>query len=69
MKDRFEVLYKEVHAAGLEKRIIYVDRETGVNYLYLQVGYGGGLTPLLDADGKPVVNGLVPDRGEGFEKG
>ena len=33
MKDRFEVLYKEVHAAGLEKRIIYVDRETGVNYL------------------------------------
>ena len=55
MKDRFEVLYKEVHAAGLEKRIIYVDRETGVNYLYLQIGYGGGLTPLLDTDGKPVI--------------
>ena len=69
MKDRFEVLYKEVHAAGLEKRIIYVDRETGVNYLYLQIGSGGGLTPLLDADGKPVVTGQVPDGGEGFEKG
>ena len=54
---------------GLEKRIIYVDRETGVNYLYLQVGYGGGLTPLLDADGKPVVTGQAPDGGEGFEKG
>ena len=55
MKDRFEVIYKEIHSAGLEKRIIYVDRETGVNYLYIQVGYSGGLTPLLNADGKPVV--------------
>ena len=55
MKDRFEVIYKEIHFAGLEKRIIYVDKETGVNYLYIQVGYSGGVTPLLDADGKPVV--------------
>lgn len=55
MNDRFEVIYKDVHSAGLEKKIIYVDRETGVNYLYIQVGYSGGLTPLLDADGKPVV--------------
>ena len=55
MNDRFEVIYKDVHSAGLEKRIIYVDRETGVNYLYIQVGYSGGLTPLLNADGKPVV--------------
>lgn len=55
MNDRFEVIYKDVHSAGLEKRIIYVDKETGVNYLYIQVGYSGGVTPLLDADGKPVV--------------
>ena len=55
MKDRFEVIYKEIHSVGLEKRIIYVDKETGVNYLYIQNGYSGGLTPLLDADGKPVV--------------
>lgn len=31
MKDRFEVVYKENHSAGLEKRIIYVDKETDVN--------------------------------------
>lgn len=32
MKDRFEVVYyKENHSAGLEKRIIYVDKETGMN--------------------------------------
>ena len=34
---------------------IWVDRETGVNYLFHKDGYGGGLTPLLDRDGKPVV--------------
>ena len=37
------------------KRIIYVDKETGVNYLYFQNGFSGGLTPLLDAEGKPLV--------------
>ena len=55
MSDRFEVVRKEIHSAGLEKRIIYVDKETGVHYLYIKDGYGGGLTPLLDADGKPFV--------------
>ncbi len=49
------MIYKEIHSAGLEKRIIYVDKETGVNYLYVQVGYGGGMTPLQNADGKPVI--------------
>lgn len=34
---------------------IWVDRETGVNYLYHSSGYAGGLTVLLDKDGKPVV--------------
>ena len=34
---------------------IFVDRETGVNYLYRNAGYGGGLTPLLDREGKVVV--------------
>ena len=56
MKDRFEVIHKENHSAGLEKRVIYVDKETGVNYLYVQNGYSGGLTSLLDADGKPAAS-------------
>lgn len=35
---------------------IWVDKETGVNYVFFtQSGYAGGLTPLLGADGKPVV--------------
>ena len=34
---------------------IWVDKTTGVNYLWVASGYAGGLTPLLDAAGHPVV--------------
>lgn len=36
---------------------IYVDRETGVMYFYHRSGYGGGLTVMLDKDGKPLIWG------------
>ena len=48
---RFEKIYSQ--SAGATE--IWVDRETGVNYLYRSNGYAGGLTVLLDKDGKPVV--------------
>ncbi len=35
---------------------IWVDLVTGVNYVYHAAGYSGGLTSLLDKDGKPVVS-------------
>jgi hypothetical protein len=38
---------------------IWVDKETGVNYLYRCSGNGGGLTVLLDAYGNPVVTPIV----------
>ena len=38
---------------------IWVDKETGVNYIYHAAGYAGGLTPLLDRDGKPVISPIV----------
>ena len=34
---------------------ILVDKQTGINYLFVQSGYAGGLAPLLNADGTPVV--------------
>ena len=34
---------------------VLVDRDTGVNYLWTAAGYAGGLTVLLDAEGKPIV--------------
>lgn len=37
---------------------IWVDKETGVNYVFRQNGYAGGLTPLLGEDGKPVVSSI-----------
>ena len=40
------------------QRTIWVDRETGVNYLWVASGNGVGLTVLLDRDGKPVVSSL-----------
>jgi len=34
---------------------ILVDRKTGINYLYVSGSYGGGVTPLLNRDGTPIV--------------
>lgn len=38
---------------------VIVDKETGVNYLMTKSGYGAGLTPLLDRDGRPVVTSVT----------
>ena len=38
---------------------IWVDRETGINYLYHSAGYGAGLTPLLNRDGTPVITTVL----------
>lgn len=34
---------------------IWVDKHTGVNYIWQVNGYAGGLTPLLNLDGTPVI--------------
>ena len=39
----------------LTDTLIIVDKKTGVNYLMVRSGYGAGLTPLIDAEGKPIV--------------
>ncbi len=52
---RFEKIYTQ----GMGSVEIWVDKETGVNYLYRQNGYGGGMTVLLDKDGKPVVTPIL----------
>ncbi len=43
---------------------IFVDRQTGVNYLYASSGYGGGLTPLLNRDGTPIVTAVPKEYDE-----
>lgn len=53
---RFEKIYSQGVANVNE---IWVDLETGVNYLYHASGYSGGLTVLLDRNGQPVISPVV----------
>ena len=50
--NRFEKVYDQGKITVTE---IWRDTETGVLYLFHKDGYAVGLTPLLDKDGKPVV--------------
>lgn len=50
--DRFEKIYSQGVANVTE---IWVDKKTGVQYLFHASGYAGGMTHLLDKDGKPVI--------------
>ena len=50
-----EERFIRVYSENFDSEIILVDKKTGVNYLFVSRGYAGGLTPLLDRDGKPVI--------------
>lgn len=50
--ERFEKVYSQ---GSLTVTEIWVDKETGVNYIFHASGYSGGMTVLLDKDGKPVI--------------
>lgn len=55
-EDRFEVIYKDGSQLKNEGfRQIIVDKVTGVNSLIWKSGYAGGITPLLDSEGKVVI--------------
>lgn len=50
--DRFKKIYQQGTIDVIE---IWVDTETGVQYVFHRNGNAAGFTPLLDKDGKPVV--------------
>ena len=52
---RFEKVYSQGSMNVME---IWVDKETGVNYVFHASGYAGGFTPLLDREGKPVISNV-----------
>ena len=54
-----EKRFEKVYSQGMGSMEVWIDRETGVHYLYHQSGYAGGMTVLLDKDGKPVVTPVV----------
>ena len=54
-EERFEKVYSQGRTSSVE---IWVDKQTGVNYLFHRDGYAGGLTVLLNVEGKPVVTSV-----------
>ncbi len=55
-KKRFVKVFSQGKIDGME---IWQDTETGVQYLFHFSGYAGGMTPLLDASGKPVIGSTL----------
>jgi len=55
---RFERVYSQGSLSAME---IWVDKETGVNYLFHPSGYAGGMTVLLDKEGKPVITPMTKE--------
>ena len=57
-----EKRFVRIHSDGaFEPMQIWVDTETGVNYLVMQCGNAGGITPLLDANGNVVVTPVTEE--------
>lgn len=52
----------KTYSQGAGSTEIWVDKETGVNYLYHASGYAGGLTVLVDMDGNPIVTKIEENR-------
>ena len=57
-EERFVKTYSQSGGLTGNSMVIYVDKETGVNYLFSASGYAGGLTVLLDRNGKPVITSV-----------
>ena len=50
-----EKRFIKVYSQGAGSTEILVDKETGVNYFFHSSGYSGGLTVLVDSEGKPII--------------
>ena len=50
-----EKRFIKIYTQEMGSTEIWVDKETGVNYLFHAVGYAGGLTVLMNKEGKPVI--------------
>ena len=56
-----EERFVRIYSDNFESELLLVDKKTGVNYLFVSRGYAGGLTPLLDRNGKPVITPIPED--------
>ena len=52
--------FKKIYSQGTIDIVeIWVDTQTGVNYLFHREANAGGLTVLLDKDGNPVISDVL----------
>ena len=52
--DRFQVVLTEGNGLTKPQTMVLMDTATGVQYLYVASGNGGGLCPLVDREGGPL---------------
>lgn len=53
--DRFQIVQKQGNGLSSPQCLVLLDTVTGVQYLYVQSGYSGGLCPLVNRDGGPMT--------------
>lgn len=57
--------FKKVYNQGIINNAeIWVDTQTGINYIVITNGCGSGITPLLDENGKPIVTKEIKKQNE-----
>ena len=54
-EEQFKKTYSQGKLSGVE---VWVDKKTGVNYVFAFSGYAGGLTVRVDAEDRPIVTPL-----------
>lgn len=57
--ERFEKVYSQGTMNVTNVTEIWVDKETGVNYVFHAGGHAGGMTPLLDREGNPIISPVM----------
>lgn len=56
--DRFQVVQSQGNSLTSPSIMVLLDTVTGVQYLFVKEGYGGGVCPLLGLDGKPLIGNV-----------
>ena len=54
-EQRFQVVQTQGNGLSSHQCTILLDTVTGVQYLFVQGGYAGGLCPLVDKEGGPLT--------------
>lgn len=53
--------FKKIYSDNSGANEIWIDTETGVNYLWHSALYAGSITPLLGNNGQPIITSVVKE--------